>query len=131
MDIVNFLDKVEKWANEEVMINSLILVGEYARGQAREDSDIDFIIISTTPKLLIEDENFIKNFGRVEKLEKEKRGMLTSIRVQYEDGVKVKFGITSPLWICKPLDERTLEVLQDGHRVIVDKKNYFTNMILR
>lgn len=130
MDILNFLDKVQKWAEEEVMINSIILVGSHARGQAREDSDVDFTIISTTPKLLIADEKFINNFGKVEKVKKEKCGMVTSIRVWYEGGIEAEFGITSPLWISKPLDEDTLKILNDGYRVIVDKKNYFTNMRL-
>lgn len=128
MIIWNFLDKVKSCAKDNDMINAVVLVGSYAREEQRDDSDIDLVIISTTPKLLLEDEDFINDFGKVTKTQKEDYGRVTSIRVWYEDGMEVEFGITSPLWISKPLDEGTLKVLKDGYRVILDKRNYFINM---
>ncbi|MFL0250304.1 nucleotidyltransferase domain-containing protein [Clostridium neuense] len=128
MTVWNFLDKVKKYAEENDMINAVVLVGSYARGEEKEDSDVDLTIISTTPKLLIEDAEFVNDFGKLIKVEKENYGRVTSIRAWYEDGMEVEFGITSPLWISKPLDEGTLKVLKDGYKVILDKKNYFTHM---
>lgn len=128
MEITKFISDIEKWATENDMVNSVILVGSYARGQAREDSDVDLCIISTTPKMLISDESFIEEFGKVIRKNKEQWGRVTSIRVWYEDGLEVEFGITSPLWISKPLDEGTFKVLSDGYKVIIDKKYYFKNI---
>jgi len=128
MTIWSFLDKVKRYAEENDMINAVVLVGSYARGEEREDSDVDLTIISTTPKLLIEDAEFVNDFGKVTKVQKENYGMVTSIRAWYEDGMEVEFGVTSPLWISKPLDEGTLKVLKDGYRVVLDKRNYFINM---
>lgn len=128
MTIWSFLDKVKRYAEENDMINAVVLVGSYARGEEREDSDVDLTIISTTPKLLIEDAEFVNDFGKVTKVQKENYGMVTSIRAWYEDGMEVEFGVTSPLWISKPLDEGTLKVLKDGYKVVLDKRNYFINM---
>lgn len=128
MAIWSFLDKIKDSAEKSDMINAVILVGSYAREEQREDSDVDLVIISTTPKLFLQDEGFINDFGKVTKTQKEDYGMVTSIRVWYEDGMEVEFGITSPLWISKPLDEGTLKVLKDGYKVVLDKKNYFTNI---
>lgn len=128
MAIWSFLDKIKDSAEKSDMINAVVLVGSYAREEQREDSDVDLVIISTTPKLFLQDEGFINDFGKVTKTQKEDYGMVTSIRVWYEDGMEVEFGITSPLWISKPLDEGTLKVLKDGYKVVLDKKNYFTNI---
>lgn len=128
MTIWNFLDKIKKYAEENDMINAVVLVGSYARGEEREDSDVNLTIISTTPKLLLEDKKFVENFGKVMKSQEESYGLVTSIRVWYEDNLEVDFRITSPLWISRPLDEGTLKVLKDGYKVILDKKNYFTHM---
>lgn len=130
MIIWNFLDNVKNCAKDNDMINAVVLIGSYAREEQRDDSDVDLVIISTTPKLFLEDEDFINNFGKVTKTQKEDYERVTSIRVWYEDGMEVEFGITSPLWISKPLDEGTLKVLKDGYKVVLDKKNYFTNMVL-
>lgn len=130
MTISSFLDKVKSYGEESDMINAVVLVGSYAREEAGEDSDVNLTVISTTPKLLIEDEMFINEFGKVTKIEKENHGIIASIRVWYEDNMEVEFRITSPLWISKPLDEETLKILKDGYRVILDKRNYFTNMNL-
>ena len=130
MTIWDFLDKVKSYAEENDMINAVVLVGSYARGEEKEDSDVDLTIISTTPKLLIADNQFIDSFGKVMKTQRENYGRVTSIRVWYENNMEVEFGITSPLWISKPLDEGTFKILKDGYKVILDKKNYFTHMNL-
>ena len=55
-------------------------------------------------------------------------GACTSIRVQYEDGREVEFGIVEPPWISMPLDNGTYRVLSDGYKIIIDKKRYFTDL---
>lgn len=127
MLISDFLSNIKKWAEQNEMVNSVILVGSYASGEAGEDSDVDLCIISTTPKMLLSDESFVEKFGKVIRKNREKLGAMTSLRVWYENGMKVEFGVTSPLWISKPLDEGTRKVLSDGYKVIIDKKYYFKN----
>lgn len=57
-------------------------------------------------------------------------GECTSVRVWYESGLEVEFGIVEPSWISLPLDNGTHKVLSDGYKVIVDKKNYLKNFEL-
>lgn len=129
MDISVFLNNVEQWVNQNDDIKSLILVGSYARGEAREDSDVDLVIITTNPDVYINN-YFIDNFGKVKESKKEDWGRVTSIRAFYADnGLEVEFGITTPIWIEKPLDEGTFRVLSDGYKVIVDKEDYFKDII--
>ena len=57
-------------------------------------------------------------------------GACTSIRVWYEDGREVEFGIVDPTWVSKPLDAGTHKVLSDGYKIVIDKKRYFENLQL-
>ena len=49
-------------------------------------------------------------------------GACTSIRVWYEDGREVEFGIVEPPWISMPLDNGTYRVLSDGYKIIIHKE---------
>lgn len=129
MDISLFLNSIKQWANQNDDIKALILVGSYARGEAREDSDVDLVIITSNSDAYINN-NFIDNFGKVKEFKKENWGRVTSIRVWYaNNGLEVEFGITTPIWVDKPLDDGTFRVLSDGYKVIVDKENYFKDII--
>lgn len=125
MDISDFLKRVTRWAMQNEEIKALILVGSYARGEARKDSDVDLVFITSESDLLT-DSAFMETFGRVKRSQKECYGLVTSIRVWYEeDDREVEFGITTPKWLEKPLDEGTRRVLSDGFKVLVDKEDYF------
>ena len=130
MDISNFLSDVVEWATQNDDIRALILVGSHARGEARMDSDIDLVIMTTDPDRYI-DNPFIDRFGKVARFQKEDWGRVTSIRAWYvQNGLEVEFGITTPVWIERPLDEGTLRVLSDGYVLLVDKEGYFRGRIL-
>lgn len=130
MNISRFLELLEAWGKEEDLVNSIIITGHYATGEVGQDSSIDIQIISTTPSFLVKDNSFIEKFGNVIKKDIETIKRVTLIKVTYENGTKVSFGISSPLWISKPLDKGTFEILERGYKVILDKKNYFTNFKL-
>ena len=130
MDISSFLIQAESLGHQNEDIKSIILVGSYARGQARADSDIDLVIITTEPDSYINDTAFIKSFGRVLKQEKEYWGRVTSIRAWYDNGLEVEFGVTTPIWCSKPLDAGTLRTLTDGYKVIFDRAGYFSENLI-
>lgn len=128
MDFLDFLNKLKKYAQSTSHIESVILVGSYARGTNREDSDLDLVIITAQKSALLAHQDFVREFGQVCKQQTEYYGACTSIRVWYEDGKEVEFGIVEPSWIDKPLDEGTYKVLSEGYKVIVDKTKYFANL---
>ena len=120
-----FLESIKNWAKNEEKIESVIVVGSYARGTYKLTSDIDLVIITPNKKQTIEERKFIELFGNVIKSQIEYYGACTSIRVYYMDGKEVEFGIVEPSWIKRPLDRGTYKVLKDGFKVIIDKKEYF------
>jgi len=94
-DIRNFLNAFVDWAAVQGDVHAIALVGSYARGAARDDSDIDLVLLTDQPQKYLEELKWIESFGRLEKRQTEDYGKLTSVRVWYRDGVEVEYGITT------------------------------------
>jgi len=56
-------------------------------------------------------------------------GKVTSLRVWYEGGEEVEFGITTPEWVPHPIDEGTWKVISDGIRILFDRHDYLAAAI--
>ena len=82
------------WASAQEDVQAVALVGSYARDEARVDSDIDFVILTSQPKKYLEDLKWIEDFGQMEKYQTEDYGKLTSVRVWYQTGMEVEYGFT-------------------------------------
>jgi predicted nucleotidyltransferase len=92
------------------------LVGSYARGTAREDSDIDFLIVSDRTNSLLQSDEWLRQFGEISTINLEDYGLVQSRQVFYQTGVEVEFGITTPVWLnTQPIDAGTKQVL-DGSK---------------
>lgn len=123
------LDSLTTWAARDDRVLALALVGSHARGEARPDSDLDLIVISGVPDDLLGDPSWTAVFGAVESSAHEDYGLVTSVRVRYEGGEEVEFGITTPEWTALPLDPGTRRVLEDGARVLYDEEGLLTRAI--
>lgn len=121
MRIDDFLVRVSEWAERQSDIVGVLLVGSYARGAPRPDSDLDLIILTADPQRYLDSVAFAGAFGFVSKREKEEWGRVTSVRVWYEDGLEVEYGFALPDWATLPLDPGTRQVVTDGMRIIFDR----------
>jgi len=121
--IRDFLNLFVDWASAQEDVQAIALVGSYARGKARDDSDIDLVILTSEPSKYIEDLKWIERFGAVEKHRVEDYGKLISIRAWYEGGVEVEYGITTPDWAALPLDAGTQGVIRGGMIALFERGN--------
>src|SRR5687767_13756939 len=76
------------WALAEGSVDSVALVGSYARGTQRPNSDIDLVIVAIGPMPYIQDTAWTRQFGRVRDIAHEDWGAVQSIRVFYADGLE-------------------------------------------
>ena len=125
-----FIEAVKQWAEENGKIESVIIVGSYARGTNTVTSDLDLVILTPCRDEMVENQAFTELFGEIAKRQTEYYGACTSVRVWYQNGMEVEFGLVKPSWISVPLDQGTHKVLSDGYKVILDKKSYFLNLKL-
>ena len=122
-EVNKFLNEVTQWAFARTDIQALALVGSYARNAARETSDIDLVLIALKRDRYLHNLDWIKRFGNVEKYQIEDYGLLTSVRVWYDDGREIEYGLTDENWAAEPLDDGTRRVIEDGMRILFERGN--------
>lgn len=120
----------KQWATEDPGITALLIVGSYARGANKPDSDLDLVILTSRKAEMVQDPDFINRFGDVERQQTEEYGACTSVRAWYRDGREIEFGLVEPSWASVPLDSGTHRVLSDGYLVLIDKEGLFTDLKL-
>lgn len=126
-----FIKKIKDWGLNENKIDSILLVGSYARDNAKPDSDIDLIIIVNRQSEFINDHKWIHSFGNVSTYSFEDWGRVQSIRVFYKNSFEVEFGIAESIWAEIPVDPGTLRVIHDGCKIIIDKSGLLQRLIVK
>ena len=126
-EVNKFLNEVTQWAFARTDIQALALVGSYARNAARETSDIDLVLIALKRDRYLHNLDWIKRFGNVEKYQIEDYGLLTSVRVWYDDGREIEYGLTDENWAAEPLDDGTRRVIEDGMRILFERGNILSH----
>jgi len=124
--ISSFLNQINAWSEAQSNIIAIALVGSYARGDATELSDVDLVIITSSPEAMINNPSWIENFGRPKKINFGDWGKVQSIRAHYHNGLEVEFGITDMNWLAQPIDEGTASVIKDGILVVYDREGYLS-----
>jgi len=92
--IRDFLNVFVNWTEFQEDVQAIALVGSYARGAARDDSDIDLVLLTDQPQKYLDNLKWIERFGNVDKYQTEDYGKLISIRVWYLNSYEVEYGIT-------------------------------------
>ena len=123
----NIIKMITEWGKKDPQVEAIVLVGSFARKTNQPDSDIDVCIITDYKEELLNKISFIYTFGHVKNYVLEYWGACTSIRVWFEEGEEVEFGLVKPSWYSMPLDAGTRKVLEDGYQILVDKQGVLTN----
>jgi predicted nucleotidyltransferase len=122
------LRDVVGWAAAQEQVRAVLLVGSWARGDARDDSDVDLVLLVDDPTSFIRSLGWAAAFGQAERLQKERWGKVTSVRAWYAGGLEVEFALASADWARQPLDPGTLRVLEDGFRPVYDPQHMLSQI---
>ena len=110
-----FLDAVASWAPRVPGVRAVALVGSYAAGRARPDSDVDLVMLCDDPGSLLDDRAWLEGFGAVAAWAVEDWGAITALRVHYAGGLEVEWGLAGVSWAgVGPVDSGTARVVSDG-----------------
>ena len=127
--IEKFLDDLTAWASQQEDIQALVLVGSYANDTYTAISDVDVVILCEHPQHFLDHATWIERFGKVERWRIEDYGRVTSVRVWYQQGREVEFGITDPQWGSDPADQGTQQVIRAGARILMARDNRFSQLM--
>lgn len=98
------------------------VVGSWARGAGRPDSDVDLVVLCETPELLLANKAWHALFGDgTELFRAEDFGLLQERRLRRPDGLVVEVCIGARDWAATdPADAGSVRVARDGMRVLFD-----------
>jgi len=122
------IQEVQAWAKTRPDVLGVALVGSYARQAARPGSDVDLVIVCTSPLAYLEGSAWIRTFGRPLRIGREDWGRVTSLRVRYAGGLEVEFGVADASWAAAPLDDGTRRVTDDGLIIVFDRGGAFAGL---
>ena len=90
---------------------------------------MDLVILTNRPQRYLETTDWVTTFGPIAEQAIEYWGEVTSVRVWYESGEEVEFGITTPAWVAHPLDEGTRRTISEGMRILFDREGILADAI--
>ncbi|HEV2813878.1 MAG TPA: aminoglycoside 6-adenylyltransferase [Solirubrobacteraceae bacterium] len=115
------LDRVVAWAAARPDVRGVALVGSHARDEARDDSDLDLVLLCERPSELVEDDAWARELGGTIVATRE-WGVVTERRVSLGDALpELDAGVAALSWAhTDPVDPGTARVARDGLRALHD-----------
>jgi predicted nucleotidyltransferase len=103
-------------------IVAIALVGSWARNAGRPDSDVDLVVLTIKPELLLESNSWFAIFeAGAQLVRSEDFGLIQERRLRLADGLEVEVGIGAPEWAgTEPPDAGSARVVRDGMRILYD-----------
>jgi uncharacterized protein len=119
---------VADWATGREDIRALALVGSWARGEPRPDSDIDLLLVTDQADAYRQSRSWLESidFGRIgHRVQSEAEavyGVAWSSHVHLSPAADVEMTFVPRAWAAiDPIDGGTRRVVCDGLRIIFDR----------
>jgi hypothetical protein len=130
--IDRILQAILPWATSQQDIRGLALVGSHARGAARQDSDIDLVLLVAAPETFRSDISWIEIIdwpaigARVATWRDEDYGAVWSRRLWLDPALEVEMSFAPLTWAnIAPLDPGTRRVISNGYVILYDPDEAF------
>ncbi len=118
------LERVPGWAARRPDVVAVGLCGSWAAARARDDSDVDLVVLTTLRSGLAADTAWLADLcgGPAAVAGVRGRGPhLTEVRAVLTDGLEVEIGLADPGWAAAdPVDPGTERVVTDGWATLFD-----------
>jgi uncharacterized protein len=125
MDEERIIETIVNWAKEQPTVQAVAVVGSYARGTARADSDLDVVVLTTNPQSFRAETAWLEAAigAPVRRWQDEDYGQLWSRRLWLEQNSgEIELGFTSPSWAAVHPLPGTGRVIADGCRILHDPR---------
>jgi uncharacterized protein len=130
------LEQVAWWAACRADIAAVVLVGSWARGAARVDSDVDLMILTNSPTVFRQDETWINEIRwtsidvEIDDWEDKDYGAVWSRHIYLNDETEIEFSFGFLSWASiEPVDAGTFRVISDGCQILYDPEGLLRKLI--
>ncbi|MGB3694665.1 MAG: nucleotidyltransferase domain-containing protein [Spirulinaceae cyanobacterium] len=130
------LAQVTQWASMDVNIIALALVGSYAKGDFRFDSDIDLMFLTPDPLIFKNSQTWIKEIDwqyldlTIKAWEDINYGVVWSRHIYFTNQTEIEFSFGFLSWASiNPLEIGTFRVVNNGCRILYDPKCLLQNLL--
>ena len=123
---------VSSWAAAEPSIAAAALVGSWARGEPRCDSDMDIVLLTLDVAKFVQSSDWLEPaLSRPAEIVRTRNwGRLTERRARVQSGFEIEFGVVHPAWAStNPVDPGTRRVVADGCVVLYEDQCLLSQLI--
>lgn len=129
--VASILDRVTDWAKSRPDVRGLALAGSRARGQAREDSDIDLLLLTGDPNRFRDPAWLADLDWPRARWSDEEYGAVWSRRIWLNAEAEIKLSFAYLAWAdVSPIDPGTRKVFSDGFRIVYDPDGLFERLAI-
>jgi hypothetical protein len=108
---------------------AVALVGSWARGAAGPDSDVDLVVLTESPAVYLEREEWVRELGGARVVRTRRWGVLTERRLAMP-GLEVDVGFVLPSWASTdPVDAGTARVVAGGLVPLYDPQGLLARLV--
>jgi uncharacterized protein len=125
-----FMSALEQWAAKRDDIVAIAVVGSWARGAARADSDLDILLLTDDQTAYLNREDWIAALApEAELLRTGDWGAIAERRFVLRSGLEIEFGVGRPSWAdTAPMDPGTRAVVRNGLRPVFDPRGLLAKL---
>ncbi|MFF3500848.1 nucleotidyltransferase domain-containing protein [Streptomyces sp. NPDC003247] len=124
------VERITAWALGRSDVVGVLLVGSWARGAARQDSDVDLVVLTTRAAGYADDDAWLRELALGEVVRVGAWGPVTEWRQVTASGLEVEVNIGAPDWArTDPVDAGTRRVVRDGARVLLDPAGLLARLL--
>lgn len=130
-EVRELLERAREWACLRVDVVAVGLAGSWARGNARMDSDVDLVLLTTTKQDYLDDESWVRELGGLRVVKTEQWGpTMTERRFIFTSGLEIEAGFAPPLWAATdPVDLNLRPIIRKGFRILYDPEGLLERLV--
>lgn len=120
-EFAELLRRAEKWARMSADVAAVAVVGSWARGEQRMDSDVDLVVVVDRVEPYVQGDDWMVSLGGTAMVRTQKWGLSQECRFVLDSGLEVETGFVTRQWTTtNPVEAGTRRVVSDGMRIVYD-----------
>ena len=130
-EVGHFSATLREWSKGRTDVVAVVMVGSWAGGDTRMDSDVDVVLLTEDQKPYLEGEAWLHELGGVRLVQTRRWGPLTERRFALSSGLEVEVGVAPAYWASTdPVDGGTRRVVTGGAAVIYDPEGLLARLVV-